>query len=88
MKLNKLKININTPNTYSFEQIDAKNIYTGDDGFYFVFDNKCSDDFLNGLCLDEISIEGFDVFICYLNGNQYEKQKKRFDDFLKEMGLK
>lgn len=89
MKLNKLKININNKNTYSFEQIDVKNIYIGNDCFYFVFDNenKFSDDILNSLSLDKILTEGFDFFIYYLNGNQYEKQKKRFEDFLKKIGL-
>lgn len=89
MKLNKLTININNQNTYSFGQIDVKNIDIVNDCFYFVIENenKFSDEFLNGLCLDKILTEGFEFFIYYLNGNQYETQKKRLEDFLKKIGL-
>ena len=89
MKLKKLKININNQNTYSFEQIDVKKIYTENDCFYFVFENenKFSDDVFNSLILNEVLAEGFEFFIYYLNGDQYEIQKKRLEDSLKKIGL-
>ena len=86
MKLFEIRVDINKPNTFIYNQFEVKEI-NNYFGLFFLFYEK------DGYCdlinywtknLNKIRNDESEFYVCYLKSTDYEKQKERMIDFLKK----